>query len=429
MTNGSTGENNIENNGSNRLDNMTEVVYNSDIMVVTTAREVKRKAVSVKRLLDTINLDQSRVEPLHSQLRDSLVRLFETGEFDGMAFVPERSLAEGLGVSRVTVRRALDDLRREGRLTRQVGRGSVVRSISGSHVAHAVSGTAGKPSVGIQSVGLIGFSWKSEFVRETVSQLTASCQNRGLGLRLHRADFDTLAGFADTVATPPDETAFMLFAGERGGRHLYEQLNSRGYKTVSIDLMSDYYVGDNVSTDSRESIRMGLDHLVGFGHQRIVLLVNEFLRDESVLAKVEEFKHEAAVRGLTGRVVVCGTEGIEDGYNSAYRYMPEVWMGGGEWAPTAIMTVSDPGAWAVLKWLRENGVSVPGDVSVVGFENAHSSEHVMPPLTTIAHPIFGVVEHALDLLLTDHEEPRRVLVSPTLVVRESTGQARRTFER
>jgi len=95
-------------------------------MVLTKLPEIQIARISVEDLVASIDIDQRRSEPLHSQLKNSLVRLLDTGEFAGMSFAPERSLANGLGVSRVTVRRALDDLRRDGRLARRVGKGTFV---------------------------------------------------------------------------------------------------------------------------------------------------------------------------------------------------------------------------------------------------------------------------------------------------------------
>jgi len=387
-------------------------------MVLTKLPEIQIARISVEDLVASIDIDQRRSEPLHSQLKNSLVRLLDTGEFAGMSFAPERSLANGLGVSRVTVRRALDDLRRDGRLARRVGKGTFV-------TRHGSQDSVLNPqNTGFKAIGLIGLGWESEFVRETAGQLMAACQMRGLGLHLHKIDLDSIDSFAGSLASASDDEALMLFAGERGGRKLYDDLSARGYRLVSIDLMSDFYEGSIVTTDASEAVRIGLKHLMDLGHQRVTLLVNEYLRDESVLVKVEEFSKSASRLGITGRIVICA-EDIKDGYESAYRRMPEVWLNGGTWSPTAIMTVSDPGAWAALKWLREQGVSVPRDVSIVGFEDANSSQHVLPPLTTIAHPIVEVVDSALETLLAPVGNSKlRILIKPKLVVRESTGPPR-----
>ena len=185
-----------------------------------------------------------------------------------------------------------------------------------------------------------------------------------------------------------EETAFVLNLGSDVNGPLYHALSRRGYKTVSRDPMPHGYTGDVVATDARAAVRLGLEHLFSLGHQRIVLLVNEPIRDKSVVDKIDEFLLRMSERGLslTGRIVVCGTQAWQNSHEAAYRHMAEVWDSWAGPMPTAIFTVSDPGAWAVLKWFRERGVGVPGDVSVMGFENAASSAHVTPALTTLAHP-------------------------------------------
>jgi DNA-binding LacI/PurR family transcriptional regulator len=120
--------------------------------------------------------------------------------------------------------------------------------------------------------------------------------------------------------------------------------------------------------------------------------------------------------------VVCETQAWQSSYEAAYRHMTEVWDYWSGPKATAIFTVSDPGAWAVLKWFRERGIDVPGDVSVMGFENAASSAHVTPALTTIAHPMAEVAARSIDVLMAPPSQASQLhMIAPALIVRDSTG--------
>jgi DNA-binding LacI/PurR family transcriptional regulator len=94
--------------------------------------------------------------------------------------------------------------------------------------------------------------------------------------------------------------------------------------------------------------------------------------------------------------------------------------------PTAILAMSDAMAIGAMRALRDLRLDVPGDVSVVGFDDIDLSPHVDPPLTTVHQPIRRKGEEAVRLLLTVVE--RRIDAAPEhrrletrLIVRASTG--------
>jgi DNA-binding LacI/PurR family transcriptional regulator len=91
--------------------------------------------------------------------------------------------------------------------------------------------------------------------------------------------------------------------------------------------------------------------------------------------------------------------------------------------PTAIFAMSDPGAWVAIKWCAENDIKVPDQISVLGFSNDRPSQFTYPALTTIAHPVAKIAQCAIQLL--SKPGPQRVtrMLTPELVLRESTGPA------
>jgi DNA-binding LacI/PurR family transcriptional regulator len=88
--------------------------------------------------------------------------------------------------------------------------------------------------------------------------------------------------------------------------------------------------------------------------------------------------------------------------------------------------MSDAMAIGVMRGLRERGLAVPGDVSVVGFDDIDLAQHLDPPLTTVHQPIRRKGEEAVDLLLAVIEgrglaRPEHRRLETHLVVRGSTG--------
>ena len=83
-------------------------------------------------------------------------------------------------------------------------------------------------------------------------------------------------------------------------------------------------------------------------------------------------------------------------------------------------------ALGVLRLLRERGLSVPADVSVVGYDNIHLSEFASPALTTVNVPRDRIGHSVCAALLPERglSPVREVIIEPELIVRDSTGPAR-----
>ena len=101
-----------------------------------------------------------------------------------------------------------------------------------------------------------------------------------------------------------------------------------------------------------------------------------------------------------------------------------------DFAPSAILCVNDWIAIGALRELRNRGLSVPGDVSVTGFDNITIAEFCCPSLTTIHIPRAEIGRLVVEALTPDasgkYLPARQISLDPELVVRESTGVAPRT---
>ena len=105
----------------------------------------------------------------------------------------------------------------------------------------------------------------------------------------------------------------------------------------------------------------------------------------------------------------------------------------GDGGPTAFFCLSDSMAYGVYLAASRLGVSIPGDVSVLGYDDHQMSVLVAPPLTTFVWDAEGIVRAAVEQLVTamdgwdddaDVKAPAAVTFAPTLVIRGSTGAPR-----
>jgi LacI family transcriptional regulator len=97
--------------------------------------------------------------------------------------------------------------------------------------------------------------------------------------------------------------------------------------------------------------------------------------------------------------------------------------------PSSIVCVNDFMALGVLRALREQGLRVPQDVSVTGFDNIKLSEFCSPALTTLHIPRESIGKIIIETLSPDSTRPktagREIVVNPEFVLRDSTGPLRK----
>lgn len=177
----------------------------------------------------------------------------------------------------------------------------------------------------------------------------------------------------------------------------------------------------SVRSDNREGMRLAVDHVVGLGHRRVAYLTGpagNILTDER-RAGVEA---ALAAQGLSlpPERVDGGDFSLEAGHAAAVRLMAMTPR------PTAVICASDQLAIGLISGLSALGLSVPQDVSVMGFDDIASAPYALPPLTTIRQDRLALGRAAADLLLERLADPAategRVLTLPVeLVLRRSTA--------
>lgn len=179
------------------------------------------------------------------------------------------------------------------------------------------------------------------------------------------------------------------------------------------------------AADDRYAMRHAVSHLAELGHVRIGMATGP-ARFVPVVRKVEGFI--AANAKLLGAGEAAARERIAHtifsvaGGQQAARALVERGC-------TAIVCGSDMMALGVIRALREQGLAVPRDVSVIGYDDSPLIAFTDPPLTTMRQPVQAIAEAAVGVLLeavAGIEAPTGEFVfPPELVVRGSTAAARR----
>jgi LacI family transcriptional regulator/LacI family repressor for deo operon, udp, cdd, tsx, nupC, and nupG len=178
-----------------------------------------------------------------------------------------------------------------------------------------------------------------------------------------------------------------------------------------------------VDIDNVEASRRAAEYLIGLGHTRLAHFAGPSYSMHS-MERVHGVRRAASASRLIfgdDDVVPAGAH-LESGYEAAL-----VFFRGraAEDRPTAVTCYNDLVAVGVCRALRELGIDVPGDVSVVGCDDIPLVEYLAVPLTTVQVPKTEMGRIAAELLIGQIESreavaPQKVYLESTLVVRAST---------
>lgn len=190
--------------------------------------------------------------------------------------------------------------------------------------------------------------------------------------------------------------------------------------------------GDKVILDRARSMKLILEHLTGLGHRRIALLgIDPQNRFGSL--RIPGLKRYAPQVGLDFNrdfLFIFHPGETQHTFDYGYELAGELMEKSKGPLPTAIIALNDRLAIGAINRLREDGIRVPEDISVVGYDNIAVGEHFYPTLTTVDHQTDRLMDLAVRGIL-DRLNPNlppsphlELSVQPKLILRKSTGRAR-----
>lgn len=189
----------------------------------------------------------------------------------------------------------------------------------------------------------------------------------------------------------------------------------------------------NILLDHQLAAGMALEHLVRQGHQRVAFIKGqEFSSDTEVRWKAIVETAARLMLKINPKLItqLRGDQPTPDlGYHVTQKLLAKS-------EPfTALFSFNDISAIGAIRALREAGIRVPEDVSVVGFDDIPGAAFQNPSLTTVRQPLrkMGVIaaEHLLQRIARPNSDsfPRLITVEPEFIVRKSTGPVRTAQEK
>jgi LacI family transcriptional regulator len=188
---------------------------------------------------------------------------------------------------------------------------------------------------------------------------------------------------------------------------------------VFIDTWFPLALVDCIDIDNDDAVFRAIQHLYNYGHRSIGLIKGSYytrnfrMREAGFRESMEYFSLP-----VQENFIVSVDPMIDRAFQDITKFLA------GDRFPTAFFCMSDIMAYSLMRALRDHGLRVPEDVSVIGFDDLPSSRYTDPPLTTVRVSAHQIGERALERLsdringLT-HDNPEKILVSGRLMIRDS----------
>jgi len=218
----------------------------------------------------------------------------------------------------------------------------------------------------------------------------------------------------DRVNTLIDRRVDGLILIPTAGSESARLAKSAGVATIILDLVDAGPTVDAIGVEHDLGIERVVRHLHDRGHRRIAFIGGESTLSPSA-RRLDGFLNSAAEQERTQ--VLLGNFTMEWGYAAGTRLDPHL-------GTTAVVCANDLIAYGLLRWAHEEGISVPGQLAVTGFDDIPFSAVTAPPLTTVRQPVEQLAEEALNLLAQRVAQPdlprREVRLRGELIVRSSS---------
>ncbi len=282
-------------------------------------------------------------------------------------------------------------------------------------------------------LGVIVREITDPFFAGAIDAISVEASKRGYNVVLGHAHGRTDEAIALRAVLETRHCDAILLVGDTSDQpRLLEDLDEANITVVGMWQGSASLPGmATVNVDNRQGVLSLIHHLMELGHRSFGFIGGSFsFVGGRALGDIRE-RHTAFLEVLAEHGIEVGPDYVQGVHNNyaggasgfeALMALPN--------PPTAVLASTDMLAIGALRAAQILGLRVPGDVSVVGFDDLPMAEHTTPPLTTIRQPISEMAAAAVGAAIDEASDDIAGRASaifeclePTLVIRESSGPA------
>jgi len=359
--------------------------------------------------------------PIYIRVADDLRSKLGTPGFEIGSYLPgEHEIATQYNLSRGTIRRALGILETEKLLSRQPGRGTFILPPSAQE-------RSGRPKIAVvwtmvRWIGMEMFSALEDFLSAANCDILFSSSKHD-----HQQEIEILTGLINS-----DVDAVVLYStGHPDSQPLIQQLQNQGKPVI----MLDRFVQDQidtiswVSSDNEQGAFQITRHLIDLGHKRIGMGIltpeHQYERISTIIEREKGYIKAITEAGL--EILILKEFGIADETSAAYSQELMEFIVSHQ--PTALFFHNDVSAYRMYEVLIQNGIRVPHDISIAGFDGLDLFDDLLSFDITTAKQDFTSLGHeagklVLSLIRDPNLQSRQIRLPVKLRIGSTTAPPR-----
>lgn len=369
------------------------------------------------KILDLIHIHKESSLPIVNQICDQVSWLISTGEIkSGEKLPPIREAAQSLGVHMHTVRSAYHLLEKNGLVTTRPGQGTIVQT----YVPFRVGTQTASPAshlVGILLPDITPFY--TEFIRG-VEEIAREANSLIMVIKVGENPI-MAEKYLDLLLS---KNVDGIINASLGFSDEFQHRLNEGSLKLPIPIAYADFPGlphSTVCLDTAGAARQATIHLLQHGHESIALISSpqDWPIGSEILAGFEQGMHTT---GADASQVFRTT--ITD-YSQSAGYQAGLKLISAGLRPTALFAASDTLAIGAMRAFKENGLRIPQDMAIIGYNDIEMAAVVDPPLTTVAAPTFELGQQVMtklnEMIQSQTRRFENILLPTRLVIRQSCG--------
>ncbi len=270
------------------------------------------------------------------------------------------------------------------------------------------------------TIALIIPSLSNPFFASIASEINAEIRNRGYITIIGDSDENSEIENEELLQMQSRNIEGLVIAPSSQDYKNIKRLHDQGLPVVCIDRYFEGLDIPYVSTDNYRGAYMATQHLLEHGHTRIACIQGVEESTPNRL-RIQGYK-DAMVNARVKDYSISGNDfSVQNGYKETKLLLQQ------KHRPTAIFALSNTIAMGSMKALKEEGLSIPDDMSIITFDDHPYLDYLATPLTCIAQPTREIcriaVKHLFFMLDNKEVRSRQVLLTPELIYRKSVKKA------
>ncbi|WP_135550263.1 GntR family transcriptional regulator [Paenibacillus cymbidii] len=356
--------------------------------------------------------------PLYKHVYQKIKHQIHTGKLQANAPLPNQvELAKQFQVSEVTVKRALQDLVKEGLIVRYRKKGTFVNQQNHPYLPFAEHAVKTIYLVHSAYTGI--YELNNVFITDMIEGIMEVTQERGLQFRI--CNENEVHDIVD-----PQEFGFILLS-DSFDVQVMEKWCAENRRMINVHMYFPHLNIPFIIVDNYTGGYLATQHLLSLQHRRIGIILpegkhgdinQEFnFRLQGYALAMAQYRIEQDPSLI---VKISRTTNAEDvGYEGCKKLLAF------QDPPTAIFATTDHIAFGAIRAIKEHGMTVPGDISIIGYGDSPISKYLTPSLSSVQQNTRLLGKRAVQTLLFEWDgKPDNERLKPTLIVRESTALSR-----